>query len=415
MFKNYLKITLAVMKRRKFFTFISLFGISMTLSILVVLTSFYEHLVGANYPEVNRDRSLYSIALEEEDTLAQGMRRGPMSLYYVNTYIKSLKEPEMISFSTMPNTVNTYGNGKKMNLFYKYTDANFWDITRFEFLEGKAYNQQHIDQNETVVVIDSDTRDDYFGKGVSAVGQTIEINGQNIRVIGVVKGCPITRVMIAANLYLPYHLQKEDPASTSYNGSYMVIAMGRDQAHLKAMQAEYAALLPKIPLSTAGDFKPTRMKAQLNPYFESMVGDTFFSQSKGSIKQRFYLLASVFILLFMSLPAINLVNLNISRIMERSSEIGIRKAFGASTKTLVYQFLIENILLTLLGGILALVLAGLFIGWFNRSNLIPYADLSINWTVVVIALLLSLIFGIMSGVAPAWRMSKLPIVEALKA
>ena len=54
------------------------------------------------------------------------------------------------------------------------------------------------------------------------------------------------------------------------------------------------------------------------------------------------------IFLFMSLPAINLININLNRIMERSSEIGIRKAFGASSKTLTYQFITENIMLSLI-------------------------------------------------------------------
>ena len=51
----------------------------------------------------------------------------------------------------------------------------------------------------------------------------------------------------------------------------------------------------------------------------------------------------------MLLPAVNLVNLNISRIMERASEIGVRKAFGASSRTLVGQFVVENLVLTLVG------------------------------------------------------------------
>ena len=53
----------------------------------------------------------------------------------------------------------------------------------------------------------------------------------------------------------------------------------------------------------------------------------------------------------MLLPAINLVNLNVSRILERASEIGVRKAFGASSRTLVGQFVVENVVLTLVGGV----------------------------------------------------------------
>ncbi len=61
MLKNYFKIAIAVLRRRKFFTFISLFGISFTLTILLVLTAFIEKVVGDNYPDKKRDRSLYIV------------------------------------------------------------------------------------------------------------------------------------------------------------------------------------------------------------------------------------------------------------------------------------------------------------------------------------------------------------------
>ena len=66
MLKNYFKIAIAVLRRRKFFTFISLFGISFTLTILLVLTSFLDKVVGDSYPDRKRDRSLYVTHLQED-------------------------------------------------------------------------------------------------------------------------------------------------------------------------------------------------------------------------------------------------------------------------------------------------------------------------------------------------------------
>lgn len=415
MFQNYLKITLAVMQRRKFFTFISLFGISMTLTILIALTAFYEHMFSGKYPEVNRDRSLFCSMIQEKDTSSGGMRTGPMSVYYINQYIKTLKTPEKVGFSSSPNTVNTYGNGKKLKLYFKYTDPVFWEIMAFEFLEGRAITQQNFDNNEAVAVINDKTRDDYFGKGIPVVGKTIEINGQQLRVIGVVRGSPITRMMVSADVYMPYHLQKSNPLTPTFNGSYQAIVLARTEQDLLRVQAEYDELVPRIPLQRDGDFKPHVLKTHLYPYFESVTMGGLFGSTDGKAQQEFYLVAILFAFFFMSLPAINLVNINISRILERSSEIGIRKAFGASAKTLVYQFVIENVLLTLMGGVIALIVAACFLWWFNNSHLIEYADLTINWTVVSVTIVLSLIFGLMSGVFPAWRMSKLPVAEALRA
>ena len=76
-------------------------------------------------------------------------------------------------------------------------------------------------------------------------------------------------------------------------------------------------------------------------------------------------------LLFALLPAVNLVNLNMSRIMERASEIGVRKAFGASSRTLVGQFIVENVVLSLVGGGLGFAASVFVLEAVNRSGLVP--------------------------------------------
>jgi putative ABC transport system permease protein len=116
----------------------------------------------------------------------------------------------------------------------------------------------------------------------------------------------------------------------------------------------------------------------------------------------------------MLLPAINLINLINSRIMERASEIGIRKAFGASSSVLTQQFIVENVILTLFGGILSIVLAGLFMHYFNQNDMLAYARLSINWKVLLVAVVCSVVLGLLSGVYPAWRMSKLNVADVIR-
>ena len=101
--------------------------------------------------------------------------------------------------------------------------------------------------------------------------------------------------------------------------------------------------------------------------------------------------------------------------MERSSEIGVRKAFGASSRTLVYQFIVENLILTFLGGAIGLVLSVIIIQFINSFHLIANLELTVNFTVLFYSLLVCLVFGLFSGVYPAWRMSKLNVVTALKA
>jgi putative ABC transport system permease protein len=119
-------------------------------------------------------------------------------------------------------------------------------------------------------------------------------------------------------------------------------------------------------------------------------------------------------LLFMVLPTVNLINLNVSRILERASEIGVRKAFGASSWTLVGQFVVENVLLTLIGGLIGLALSLIVLRLVNQSGWIPYADFQMNYRIFLYGLALAVFFGLFSGVYPAWKMSRLNPVEALK-
>jgi putative ABC transport system permease protein len=116
----------------------------------------------------------------------------------------------------------------------------------------------------------------------------------------------------------------------------------------------------------------------------------------------------------MLLPTINLVNLNVSRIMERASEIGVRKAFGASSRTLVGQFVVENVLLTLIGGAIGLGLSVFVLQALGASGVVQYARFGLNLRIFAWALATALFFGVFSGVYPAWRMSRLHPVDALR-
>jgi len=104
----------------------------------------------------------------------------------------------------------------------------------------------------------------------------------------------------------------------------------------------------------------------------------------------------------------------VSRALERASEIGVRRAFGASKAALVGQFVLENVVLTLIGGGIALVATEAALRALTASGLIPYADLHLNGRIFAWGLLFALVFGMLSGAWPAWRLARLHPVEALR-
>jgi len=409
MLKNYFKIAIAVLKRRKFFTFISLFGISFTLTILLVLTAFIDKVVGDSYPDKKRDRSLYvsRISMIGKDYTSSG----PASFYFLTHYAGSLKTPIKIAISSIFNGTNTYVNNKKIAVNYKYTNAEYWDVLEYDFLEGKAFNKQQVDNAEKVAVISKDMKKEYFGDVPSVVGQYIEADNIKYRVIGVVENVPITSYMTYSDIYLPYTVAKDGGYKTnkSYTGGYFGILLASSKADVDKMHDEYEQMVARLPIT---DKHWDHIYSHADTYVKSYVdsGDEKHSGTFIAVTA-----ISIFAFILMILPTLNLVNINITRIMERSSEIGVRKAFGASSRTLVYQFIVENIILTLLGGVIGVILSFIVLQLINSANLIANLELTINLTVLFIGLLVCLIFGLLSGVYPAWRMSKLNVVTALKA
>lgn len=410
MLKNYFKIAIAVLRRRKFFTFISLFGISFTLTILMVATAFMDKMLSPSYPDLKRNRSLYITKVAKTNTKEGWYNSSSASFYLLDHYVSKLKTPEKIGIFTFSSTANAYVNNKKITVEYKYTDAPYWEIAEYEFLEGKPYTKQQVDNADKVTVISEDAKKSYFGDVKSVVGKYVEVDNVNYRVIGVVKALPRSMRNFYGDIYLPYTVSKTDYKKVELMGGFGAVLLAKSEGDIPKMKAEYDQLIAKIPI---GDKEYDKLYVHADTMLENMSRGIFGNDENVGIA-RMIGIVTLFILLFLLLPTINLVNINITRIMERSSEIGVRKAFGASSKTLVYQFVIENIILTLIGGIIGVLLSIICIYIFNQSNILPNINLSMNFTVLLFGFLLCLIFGLLSGVYPAWRMSRLNVVNALK-
>lgn len=412
MLKNYFKIAIAVLKRRKFFTFISLFGISFTLTILIVLTAFVDNIISANYPEVNRDKSLYISVLQQKNLKYFGQQNSPASYYYLDHYVSTLKTPAKVAISSLFTPTNTYVNNKKLGINLKYTNDQFWEVMEFKFSEGKPYSLQQINNGELVAVISEDLKRNYFGDIPNVVGKLIEADNVKYRISGVVESVPVTMPVSYADLYVPYTVSKTDYKQRTLMGNYTAVLLANSKADLPKIKAEYAGIVSKIkPFDKNFDV----FISKADSYVESFLSATPLGDPESNKVGKLTLIVSIFVLLFMLLPTLNLININISRIMERSSEIGVRKAFGASGMTLVGQFIVENIILTFFGCVIGILLSFIILQVINNSNMIANMHLSINLTVLFFSLLACLVFGLLSGVYPAWRMSRLQVVTALKA
>lgn len=414
MLLNYIKIAWKVLLRHPFYTFITLFGISLTLTVLMLITSFLDHLVGAHYPENKRERILYAERVVMTDSSKNSMMSGSMSFKFLTDYAKSVKSAEAVTIFSHFNGSNAYVGSHKIKLNVTFSDTDFWRVTDFNFLEGKPFNDQNIRNADRVAVITDDFKKQYFeNESESVVGKDIEIENVHYKVIGVVLGSPITRPFTHADVYFPYTLPQSNYQNTGMQGNFISMFLAKSESEVPMVQTEFQSHINRIPLpGKENNFQYAELTVRSDTYLEYFLGHVF--NTRPQMKLMLYAGVGFIALLLLGLPIINLVNVNVSRIMERASEIGVRKAFGAPVKTLVWQFIVENIFITLIGGAIAMVLTLILIQVINHSGWIAYADLTVNLKVFSVSIFICLLFGFLSGVLPALRMSKLSIVEALK-
>lgn len=414
MLKNYLKIAFKVFARRKFFTFISLFAISFTLVVLMVAVAFLDHVFGPNPAEGRNDRTLGIYFMEMKTPDRHGTWNGTTGYRFLDRHTRNLPNVEKMSIFSEPRQVISYLNGEKIQSYLKRTDGEFWEILTFRFLEGAPYTVEDEKNRNFVAVINDATRKKFFGNE-AAVGKTIEVDGQNFRVVGVVENVPFLRQVPFSDVWVPISTMKTDTYRNELMGDFMALYLARSENDFQTMRDEFKVRLNSVEFPDPKEWN--LMLGQLDTYFEAISRQFVGSRDdNGQSSRPGRLLAAMIIIaiLFMLLPTINLININVSRIMERASEIGVRKAFGASSWTLVGQFIVENIVLTLVGGGIGFLLSRFVLQFITNSGWFPYAEFHLNYRLFLGGLGLAVIFGLFSGVYPAWKMSRLHPVQALK-
>jgi putative ABC transport system permease protein len=340
------------------------------------------------------------------------MRTGPLGYRIIDQLLKPMqgKQAELVSAVSGPRTVSVYRADRVVELMMRRADAEYWRIMDFAVLDGRLPSVEDVARGRFLAVINHSTARKLFGEA-RAVGQSLDVGGQRFQVVGVVEDA--VHINAFADLWVPVSTDPSSDYRSQMWGDYTALILARTPAQLPEIQREVARLATTVKYDDPKEFNKAYFWAdgKLDFFARQLLG-THRQEDSGA-----WLLLTVIgtlMLLFMALPALNLINLNTGRILERSSEIGVRKAFGASSRQLVWQFVVENVLLCIVGGVLGLAFAKGALVWLERSGLIPYLRVDLNLAVFGWGLLLAVVFGLLSGVIPAWKMSRLHPVQALK-
>jgi putative ABC transport system permease protein len=337
---------------------------------------------------------------------------GEPGYYFLANNVSRLQTPQKHSFYTALKPVSSFVANNKLNNELRRTDVAYWDILDFKFVEGQAFDAQAFENGANHMVINEHTKAEYFGEQ-SAVGQSIVIDQQAFIVVGVVENVSPLETQAFADMWVPYTTLPSTAYQQEMIGDWQAMLYHFDPDQREAMQSEFLHLLQNDARVTDPKLHFEVISAADTP-IEKLARSVANTRDYDSGAERFIAILIGLALAFMLLPSINLINLNISRVMERASEIGVRKAFGASGVQLVGQFMVENLLVVLVGGLLGLMLSVVAIYLFEMSNFLPLVELSISFNVLAYGLVMVTVFGLLSGAYPAYKMAKLHPVNALK-
>ena len=443
-----LKHALAMMREEKLFSAIHIAGTAMAIAFTMVMAVVYYIKLAPIYPEVNRARTVYFqgiYIMMEKDGKTTGMTGYSFSEKALEEWFLPSKNyeycaPTLLAGGTgrvSTKSVEYVSKGKDdfMEVITNYTNADFFKIYEYDFLEGRPLTSQDVENKEEVCVISDDLAESYFGKGVSAVGKMIEQEETGPwRVVGVVRGANRLTPDSYAQLFLPYTLLKTAWNNKPYAGIYDIVVTVKDDEQLQALKQEMDEIAAR--LTQSGEMKANwgeDMKQfvwltygiETHPMHTlrgACTADSYEGVSNWQVVKHFAGL--LFILLFV--PALNLCGIVAGRMERRSAEMAVRKTFGGSRSTLLGQVISENLVLTSIGGIIGLVAAwfaiygmrteilGLF---FDSSTIGPSpvvtGEMLFAPLLFVGAFAAVLLMNLLSALLPAWLSLRKPIVESM--
>ncbi len=423
MIRLYFQQALYHLRENPIITWVSILGTALAICMIMVLViTFQVRLVDCE-PEVNRSRSLYVSAMsvkakgEDDSNSANSF----MSIHTGQECFKSLTTAEAVTLVSLPNKVRvSLPAGAKVTADMKQTDEAFWHIFHFRFLNGTAFTKADSDAGLSVVVLSASIARQLFGT-TEVTGKTVQLNHVDYRICGVVADVSTLATSAYAQVWVPYN--STDMANLSWQdntmGQMRAVILAHSTSDFPAIRQETEQLRQKYNDGLAD--VEVFYRGQPDESFANLYRKWSQVPDTNSVILSYVII--IFILLLV--PAINLSSMTLSRMQKRMSEIGVRKAFGATGSELMRQVFFENLLLTLLAGILGLALSYLatflLTDFLFSNSMNAYLN---GETALTTGMLLSpwaffsafgfcLLMNILSAGIPAWRASKMNITDAI--
>jgi len=319
--------------------------------------------------------------------------------------------PSVNDIATVAINIGSWGTGFDDNMIYKdknyrwaKTDgvtANYMQIANLKLQEGRWLTEMDDYERRQVLVVGVSAVEALFnGDSAEAIGKEIRMNGQVWHIVGVLQKRETG--FFGENeedqkIFMPFRTARK-------------VAPTRD-AVLHIVQAKTGFLNDAVDEIT-GILRVRREVKSGDPNnFDVKTADDFMKQFDGMIAG-IGAAAIAISCLGLLVGGIGVMNIMLVSVTERTKEIGIRKAIGATRRAIVFQFLAEAMALTLLGGLIGVLIS---VGISNLILLLfPSLPAKVELWMIVLSLGVSLSIGLIFGVLPARKAAKLDPIEALR-
>ncbi|MDM5436351.1 ABC transporter permease [Bacillus hominis] len=296
---------------------------------------------------------------------------------------------------TTNNTMETLDiNDKKAMINVIGLDSEYFQVNKVKMLKGRSLNESDISQGNNVVMISTKAEETLF-KDENPVGKIIEMKGQPVQIIGVYK---------SDNEFMGFETEEVLIPLTLWPVLY-----GTDEIQSIAIQAKNVDNLESAG-KKAVEVLNSRKPSEIPGKYE-LVNLKEFQEGVSKVTNIMTMIIGGIAGISLVVGGIGVMNIMLVSVTERTREIGIRKALGATRSKILLQFLIEAVMLTLLGGLIGIGLG--YGGAYIVSTFAKWPPL-VSWEVVVGGVLFSMTLGIIFGLIPANKAAKLDPIEALR-
>lgn len=418
MFKQYLKQALQMLKENRLTSTVSILGTALSIAmILVVVLQFQIRLVGFR-PETNRDRMLYIMGIRADSKDGKNRNSTAMSDGVVKECLYSLTTPEAVTATTGGNVILSLPNRQLFEEYAVcYTDPGFWKVFDFRFLTGKPFTEADFSSGLPRAVITDKLARKLFGSE-DPVGKDILMGYVAYTVTGIVEEPTRAAGSAYADVWVPYTSNTNYVNMNSCGGvcgGFRAVILARTPADFEAIRTEISQAVARY--NSAG----REFVLGVNYVFSRLDVALGSNDMNGGIQKGWkdYLTQTAPLLLFLLLvPTLNLTGVVQSSVQKRRSEMGLRKAFGATKGRLLTQVLCENLITTLIGGIIGIILSVVLLQLcksflLSKETLITF-DMLFKPGLFAAALFFTLLLNLLSAGLPAIRIAREQIVDALK-